>query len=158
MIHHPIVLGTKLILLLIILLALLILNGILPPDQFRLALIVGAIAFVVGVVALWIIASKVLANPNSRLGRQMILSQQAGAQGGRVAFSDEFESMVGAFGVAVSHLKPAGIAVFGEKRVSVVTEGGFIEKGSEVQITSVQGSRVVVRLASPPEKVPEGEG
>jgi membrane-bound serine protease (ClpP class) len=54
--------------------------------------------------------------------------------------------MVGDVGVALTSLRPAGRADFGETRLDVVTEGEFIEKGQSVRITAVQGNRVVVAL------------
>lgn len=158
MIHHPIALGAKLVFLVVILVVLWILHGILPPDQFRLAVIAAVVVFAVGVAALWVMAFRVLSNPDSRLGRQMILSREARAEDGYVASSDQFSSMVGARGVAVCHLRPVGIAMFGEKRVSVVTEGEFIGSGSEVEIASAQGSRVVVRMAVPQDNQDDARG
>ena len=48
-------------------------------------------------------------------------------------------------GTAVSPLRPAGKARFGDEYVDVVTEGGFVEKGSEVRVIRIRGNRVVVR-------------
>jgi membrane-bound serine protease (ClpP class) len=158
MIHHPIVLGTKLVFLIVILVVLLGLHAILTPDQFRIAVVVAAVVFVVGVIALWVVAFKVLCNPNSKLGRQMILSREACTEDGYVASPDRFGSMVGACGVAVSPLRPAGTALFGETRVSVITEGEFIDTGTRVEIASARGSRVVVRMVSPRHNQDQAEG
>jgi membrane-bound serine protease (ClpP class) len=158
MIHHPIVLGTKLVFLIVILVVLLGLHAILTPDQFRIAAVVAAVVFVVGVIALWVVAFKVLSNPNSKLCRQMILSREACAEDGYVASPDRFGSMVGACGVAVSPLRPVGTALFGETRVSVITEGEFIDAGTRVEIASAQGSRVVVRMVSPRHNRDKAEG
>ena len=54
--------------------------------------------------------------------------------------------MVGDVGVALTPLRPAGRADFGDVRLDVVTEGEFIEKGQSVRIAAVQGNRVVVTL------------
>jgi len=151
MIHHPVALGAKLVLLLIIIIVLVVLHGVLTPEQFRWALVLAAVVFVVGVVALWTLAYKVLGNPRSRLGKHMILWKEQRAEDGYTASANEFRDMVGHRGVALSPLRPAGTAQFGDKRVSVVTEGDFIEKGSPVEIFSASGSRVVVRRAAPPD-------
>jgi len=145
MIHHPIVIGIKLLLLLATVLVLAVLYAILPPQQFRVAVIVAVVTFVCLVLVLWIVAFKVLSNPDSRLGRQLVLSEEARAEDGYVASSGKLTSLVGERGTAASALRPAGTARFGEKRLSVVTEGEFIQAGAEVEIVSVSGSRVVVR-------------
>ncbi len=48
-------------------------------------------------------------------------------------------------GEAMSRLRPAGKARFGEAVVDVVAEGAFIDKGAGVEIIEVRGNRVVVR-------------
>jgi membrane-bound serine protease (ClpP class) len=58
---------------------------------------------------------------------------------------------VGDVGTVVSSLRPAGKARFGEALTDVVAEGEFLDVGTEVEIMSVHGSRVVVR------RVPEQE-
>ena len=39
----------------------------------------------------------------------------------------------------------AGIAEIGSKRLDVVTEGTFIDKGKRLKVVAVEGNRVVVR-------------
>jgi membrane-bound serine protease (ClpP class) len=52
---------------------------------------------------------------------------------------------VGQVGRAIGPLHPAGQVRIGEKTVDVVTEGEMIDAGSEVQIVSREGNRIVVR-------------
>ncbi|MBI4409779.1 MAG: nodulation protein NfeD [Gemmatimonadetes bacterium] len=51
----------------------------------------------------------------------------------------------GARGVALTDLRPAGTAQFGEDRVDVVAEGAFIPAGSAIQVIRSEGYRHVVR-------------
>jgi len=55
------------------------------------------------------------------------------------------EDMVGTKGIAQSDLRPSGWAIFGEKRIFVVSEGTFIDDGAKIKIMKVDGNRVVVR-------------
>jgi membrane-bound serine protease (ClpP class) len=52
---------------------------------------------------------------------------------------------VGDWGVAESPLRPAGKAIFGDEYLDVVTDGSFVDKGSQVQIIQISGNRIVVR-------------
>ena len=54
-------------------------------------------------------------------------------------------SMVGAVGVALSDLRPAGIAEVAGERLDVVTEGDYLGVGTKVQIIRDEGYRRVVR-------------
>ena len=55
------------------------------------------------------------------------------------------QELVGKVGWAQTPLRPVGIAEIAGQRVDVVTEGGFVAKGTAVEVISVQGNRVVVR-------------
>lgn len=85
--------------------------------------------------------------PNSTRFRGLI--HQGGAQS-----SEGFVSalprgdLVGQEGVAVTDLRPAGLAAVGEERLDVVTEGEYISSGSKVRILRAEGYRHVVRAAS----------
>ncbi len=54
----------------------------------------------------------------------------------------------GARGVALSPLRPAGIATFDGRRVDVVANGDFIDAGLPLEVLSDEGHRVVVKLCS----------
>ncbi len=65
-------------------------------------------------------------------------------------------------GVALSDLRPAGVARFGEERIDVMSEGDFVPAGSAVRVLRVEGMRVTVRASAPaseatptPEPTPE---
>lgn len=145
MVHHPLILGPKLVVLIIIVVVLIILHGTLSQSQFRVAVIISAVVFVCFSAVLWIVALRILKNPESKMHRQMVLSREARAEDGFQASADQYASMVGSRGVAISALRPSGIATFEGRRVQVSTEGEFIAAGSTVQIVAAKGSKVVVK-------------
>lgn len=81
--------------------------------------------------------------PKSRFGRDVVHTSTLAD-----ASAAETELTAGQVGVSESDLRPAGFARFGELRQSVVTEGEFIAADSRIVVTQVQGSRVVVEIAS----------
>ena len=66
---------------------------------------------------------------------------QTGYTGAQMQYKD----LVGQEGVALTALRPAGMARFGEKKVDVVSEGEVIDRDSRVRVVEVKGNRVVVR-------------
>ena len=54
-------------------------------------------------------------------------------------------ALLGQTGQAVTTLRPAGRAQFGERVVDVVSEGDYIERGEQVEVLKVAGNRVVVQ-------------
>lgn len=55
---------------------------------------------------------------------------------------------VGDRGTAETPLRPAGVVIFGDDSVDVVTHGTFVEAGRPVVVIEVTGNRVVVREVS----------
>ena len=52
---------------------------------------------------------------------------------------------LGRTGTAVSQLHPAGIAEIAGTRLDVVSDGAFIEALAAIEVTRVDGNRIVVR-------------
>lgn len=61
--------------------------------------------------------------------------------------SVELAARPGETGVALSDLRPAGKAMFGDRLDDVVTEGDFIARGTPVRVIAIEGLRVVVERA-----------
>lgn len=55
------------------------------------------------------------------------------------------EHLLGKKGVAITPLRPAGIAKIEGGRVDVVTSGEFVESRKEIEVVQIEGTRVVVR-------------
>ena len=77
--------------------------------------------------------------PGSRIARRFISQSSTGDLG--VARPE----LLNGTGVALSQLRPSGIATINGQRVDVVTEGGLIERGAAIKVVAVEGARVVVR-------------
>jgi membrane-bound serine protease (ClpP class) len=54
------------------------------------------------------------------------------------------ESRVGLRGVAETALRPAGIGIFADRRLNVVTRGEFVDRGQAIVVAEVHGNRIVV--------------
>jgi membrane-bound serine protease (ClpP class) len=60
--------------------------------------------------------------------------------------SANYTGFLGAAGVALTPLRPSGIADFDGARLDVVSSGSFIPSGTNVEVCLVEGSKVMVRL------------
>lgn len=81
--------------------------------------------------------------PKSPIWKQLGQQMRQHAALGYVT-SDNKMFLLGRSGVAVTVLRPAGAAEIDGVRVDVVTEGDFIEAGTPIVVTHVEGVRVVV--------------
>lgn len=62
-----------------------------------------------------------------------------------VPAGDGRQSLLGQTGIAATPLVPAGKARFGDRQYDVLTDGDFIDAGTNVKVVSIQGNRMFVR-------------
>jgi len=86
--------------------------------------------------------------PRLPFGRRLVLDAQMGAEQGYTSPPESDRLQLGRTGTALSPLRPAGVAEIEGSRVDVVSDGGFIEAGAAIEVTRVDGNRVVVRERS----------
>lgn len=75
---------------------------------------------------------------------RFILREQLTDDKGYVS-SETRTDLLGKEGVALTPLRPAGVADIGGERVDVVTAGEYVESGRRIRVVTVEGMRVVVR-------------
>jgi membrane-bound serine protease (ClpP class) len=86
--------------------------------------------------------------PRLPFGRRLILETGLTAGQGYASPPEADRHWLGKDGVAISPLRPAGIADIAGERVDVVSDGEFIETGAQIVVARVDGNRVVVRRRS----------
>lgn len=77
--------------------------------------------------------------PESAVARMFVSHRQIGT------VHAEKPELLDQIGVTQTILRPAGSALINGRKVDVVTEGGFIEKGKPIKVIAIEGLRVVVR-------------
>lgn len=107
---------------------------------------IGALYALLAAMALSILIFVLLIRhlPSSRLWNKVILRDASTAERGYISTAEHPE-LVGRRGRAETDLRPAGAVSFGDAPVDVVSEGGYIPRGTTVVVVAAQGSRVVVR-------------
>jgi len=86
--------------------------------------------------------------PRLPFGRRLVLDAEMGAERGFTSPPARDRLQLGRTGTALSPLRPAGVADIDGARVDVVSDGGFIEAGAAIEVTRVEGNRIVVRERS----------
>ena len=83
-------------------------------------------------------------NKKANIFKKFILSEAEKTQKG---FSSHPTSkdLIGAEGIALTTLRPSGTAEINGKKVDVVTESEYVEKGQRLKVITVEGIRVVVK-------------
>lgn len=75
---------------------------------------------------------------------RMVLMDATDTESGYVSNVNRVE-LIGQLAKTITPLRPAGSVEFEGERIDVVSEGSYIDKGKNVIIVKVEGSRVVVR-------------
>jgi membrane-bound serine protease (ClpP class) len=87
--------------------------------------------------------------PRSQHVNRLVLAPELGSESGYTS-AESHDELIGQRGVALTTLRPAGIADIAGDRVDVVSQGTYIQAGDAVEVVRVRGSRVEVRpVASP---------
>lgn len=79
-----------------------------------------------------------------KLKSPIILKDEQNKDKGYIS-SNDLNYLLGKHGVAVTDLRPSGIANFDEINFDVISEGNYIAKGTKLVIYKVQGSKLVVK-------------
>ncbi len=59
--------------------------------------------------------------------------------------SNVLKQYIGQQGSTVTDLRPSGIAVINQERLDVVTEGKYLDKGTQVVVVAVTGNQIIVK-------------
>lgn len=79
--------------------------------------------------------------PKTRHGKALCLSED---QKGFSASGEVAPAKIGDIGIALTVLRPSGVAEIDDQRVDVITQGDFIDPNTKIKVIEVYGSRVVV--------------
>jgi membrane-bound serine protease (ClpP class) len=113
----------------------------LDSNVVTMALIKLSVGLVAALVLILVLARFL---PKSNFFKKFILSEEEKADAGYTSRTN-LSGLLGAEGIALTTLRPAGTGEFNGKRVDVVTDSEYIEHGKPVIVTAVEGMRVVVR-------------
>ena len=101
-------------------------------------------AVVIGVLGLGGTAALVWMLVRNHAWQRLVRVERTDRASGYDSSTGEWNDLYGAVGTALTALRPAGRARFGERIVDVVTDGGFVAGGAAVEVLEVHGNRVVV--------------
>jgi membrane-bound serine protease (ClpP class) len=105
------------------------------------ALVQLAGSFVLSIILIYFL-SKFL--PRTQIWNKLILADNINSSSGYISSRPEYKELIGKVGKALTDLRPSGTMIIGNKRIDVVTDGEYIEEGTEIIVVRESGSAVVV--------------
>jgi membrane-bound serine protease (ClpP class) len=107
--------------------------------QMIIAIFIALVVAIIGMVILMKFFGKKLHVLN-----KLVLMDATTTEEGYVSNVNRTE-LLGKVGTTITPLRPAGTMLFGNERIDVVSEGGYVDAEKHVEIVKVEGSRIVVR-------------
>lgn len=83
--------------------------------------------------------------PGRKVFKRLVLDMEETPEKGYVAAKQGLVSLIGMQGIAKTTLRPSGTAEFDDAFIDVVTSGEYIEEGTPIVVTNVEGMRVIVK-------------
>jgi membrane-bound serine protease (ClpP class) len=96
------------------------------------------------VIALWMIKSL----PRVTTWNRLVLGAEERSDAGYRAVS-KYDDLLDATGTSFTPLRPGGTGLIDGRRISVATEGDFIDKDTPIKVVEVEGNRIIVRRTDP---------
>ncbi|MCG3089110.1 NfeD family protein [Sporosarcina cyprini] len=109
------------------------------PMYMAISLLIAIAIAVIGMVIIMKFFGRKL-----HLLNKMVLMDATDTESGYVSNVNRTE-LIGKIALAITPLRPSGTVNLDGERIDVVSEGSYIEKGKDVMIVKVEGSRIVVR-------------
>ncbi|MCJ7813987.1 MAG: ATP-dependent Clp protease proteolytic subunit [Candidatus Atribacteria bacterium] len=99
------------------------------------------IALSVSVIGIFLLIKYI---PSTRTWRKFVLSTEQKKELGYTVGTRDLKRLIGKEGVAITPLRPSGIAEVNGKKIDVITQGEYIISNSKIKIISVEGNKIVV--------------
>lgn len=103
---------------------------------------VGLATAIIGGLGFW--AYRRLSTNRPLLYKGLILTDATSTEKGYLSHEDR-KQLLGKVGVTLTPLRPAGTVEIDGERLDVVTEGGYLDQNTKVQVYKVDSGRIVVR-------------
>lgn len=105
------------------------------------AIIQLSLSLVVALILIFVLAKYL---PRTTVFKKFVLADSEKSTNGFSSHSFA-EDLIGAEGIALTTLRPAGTAEINGRRVDVMTESEYVEKGKKIKVLAVDGIRVLVK-------------
>lgn len=110
----------------------------LGANQEAVFILVGSLVF-----ALLFFAVIVRYFPSSRLWEKIMLKEKQRREDGFIS-SQDYRNFLGKRGIALTLLRPSGMALVEGFHLNVVSTGEFVNQGVSIKVVNIEGNRIVV--------------
>jgi len=109
-------------------------------EAVSIAIIQLSVSMLFALLGIFILAKYL---PKSRAFNRLVLAQSEKSEHGFVSYPSE-KDLIGKEGIAYTTLRPGGTAEIDGKKVDVVADSEYIDRGTRIRVLRVEGIKVVV--------------
>ena len=116
----------------------------------------GMLLIVLSVLAI-AISTSLHSLTKGKLSKSSIVNSHTESTDAGYRSAEDMQVFLGREGTATTALRPTGLGEFDGIRLNVVSEGDFIENGTKIRVTQIEGSRIVVKKVGKTAELPRKE-
>ena len=116
----------------------------------------GMLLIVLSVLAI-AISTSLHSLTKGKLSKSSIVNSHTESTDAGYRSAEDMQVFLGREGTATTALRPTGLGEFDGVRLNVVSEGDFIENGTKIRVTQIEGSRIVVKKVRKTAELPRKE-
>lgn len=116
----------------------------------------GMLLIVLSVLAI-AISTSLHSLTKGKLSKSSIVNSHTESTDAGYRSAEDMQVFLGREGTATTALRPTGLGEFDGVRLNVVSEGDFIENGTKIRVTQIEGSRIVVKKVWKTAELPRKE-
>lgn len=116
----------------------------------------GMLLIVLSVLAI-AISTSLHSLTKGKLSKSSIVNSHTESTDAGYRSAEDMQVFLGREGTATTALRPTGLGEFDGVRLNVVSEGDFIENGTKIRVTQIEGSRIVVKKVWKTAELPQKE-
>lgn len=122
---------------------LMVIGLVLPTNDLLLGTGV-AFALILGLLSSFL-SLRIL--PKRDMWEKLTLRDRFTSETGYSSMNQTYGALVGQKGIALTDMRPSGTIEIDGKRYSAITNGSWLVKGSPIQVESVNGTRILVKVS-----------
>lgn len=104
----------------------------------------GMLLIVLSVLAI-AVSTSLRSMTKGKLSKSSLINNHVESNENGYRSTEDLEVFLGREGLAITPLRPTGMAEFEDVKLNVVSEGEFIPQGTPVRIVKVEGAKILVR-------------
>lgn len=95
-------------------------------------------------ISIAVVIISIIYFPKTKFAKKLVLNKKEARSEGFSSQKEDEKSLLGKEGALLTSARPAGVAEIEGKRIDVVTDSEFLDKGDKIKVIKIDGNRIVI--------------